>query len=120
MSYYRSPLGARFTRTPLRFDHQHPEYRDFHKLWMKCRHTFMGEEAVKDQMTVYLKALTEQESEDYEGGNTGEELEAFLQEVGFERYNTIRVPERNNKIVDCEYRNLNISDSDRGPRWNSD
>ena len=67
MSYYRSPLGARFTRTPLRFDHQHPEYRDFHKLWMKCRHTFMGEEAVKDQMTVYLKALTEQESEDYEG-----------------------------------------------------
>ena len=67
MSYYRSPLGARFTRTPLRFDHQHPEYRDFQKLWMKCRHTFMGEEAVKDQMTVYLKALTEQESEDYEG-----------------------------------------------------
>ena len=60
------------------------------------------------------------ESEDYEGGNTGEELEAFLQEVGFERYNTIRVPERNNKIVDCEYRNLNINDSDRGPRWNSD
>ena len=50
MSYYRSPLGARFTRTPLRFDHQHPEYRDFQKLWMKCRHTFMGEEAVKDQM----------------------------------------------------------------------
>lgn len=67
MSYYRSPLGARFTKTPLRYDHEHPEYRDFRQLWHKCRHTFIGEETVKDQQTTYLPALTEQDSDDYAG-----------------------------------------------------
>jgi len=59
------------------------------------------------------------ESDDYEGGNTGEELDAYLEEMGFECYDRIYVPERNNKLVDCEYRNVNSTADKLGPRWNS-
>ena len=59
------------------------------------------------------------ESDDYEGGNTGEELDAYLEEMGFECYDRIYVPERNNKLVDCEYRNVNSTAEKSGPRWNS-
>ena len=59
------------------------------------------------------------ESDDYEGGNTGEELDEYLEEMGFECYDRIYVPERNNKLVDCEYRNVNSTTGKSGPRWNS-
>jgi FkbM family methyltransferase len=59
------------------------------------------------------------ESDDYENANTGEELDAYLEEMGFECYDRIYVPERNNKLVDCEYRNVNSTASKSGPRWNS-
>ena len=59
------------------------------------------------------------ESEDYEGANTGEELDSYLYYMGFECYDRIFVPERNNKLVDCEYRNLHSTSDKQGPRWNS-
>ena len=59
------------------------------------------------------------ESEDYENANTGEELDKFLEESGFECYDRIYVAERNGKLVDCEYRNLNSTADKSGPRWNS-
>jgi len=39
--------------------------------------------------------------------------------MGFECYDRIYVPERNNKLVDCEYRNVNSTADKLGPRWNS-
>tara|TARA_Y100000590_G_scaffold272763_1_gene306240 strand:+ start:65 stop:742 length:678 start_codon:yes stop_codon:yes gene_type:complete len=59
------------------------------------------------------------ESEDYENANTGEELDKFLEDSGFECYDRIYVAERNGKLVDCEYRNLNSTADKSGPRWNS-
>jgi len=59
------------------------------------------------------------ESEDYENANTGEDLDKFLEENGFECYDRIYVAERNGKLVDCEYRNLNSTADKSGPRWNS-
>ena len=59
------------------------------------------------------------ESADYEGANTGEELDSYLYYMGFECYDRIFVPERNNKLVDCEYRNLHSTSDKQGPRWNS-
>ena len=59
------------------------------------------------------------ESEDYENANTGEELDKFLEESGFECYDRIYVAERNGKLVDCEYRNVNSTSDKTGPRWNS-
>ena len=59
------------------------------------------------------------ESADYEGANTGEELDSYLYYMGFECYDRIFVPERNNKLVDCEYRNLHSTSDKLGPRWNS-
>ena len=59
------------------------------------------------------------ESEDYENANTGEELDAYLEEMGFECYDRIYVAERNGKLVDCEYRNVNSTSDKTGPRWNS-
>ena len=59
------------------------------------------------------------ESEDYENANTGEELDKFLEENGFECYDRIYVAERNGKLVDCEYRNVNSTSDKTGPRWNS-
>ena len=59
------------------------------------------------------------ESEDYENANTGEELEKFLEDSGFECYDRIYVAERNGKLVDCEYRNVNSTSDKTGPRWNS-
>lgn len=59
------------------------------------------------------------ESDDYENANTGEELDAFLEEMGFECYDRIYVAERNGKLVDCEYRNVNSTSDKTGPRWNS-
>tara|TARA_R100000353_G_scaffold75427_2_gene57398 strand:+ start:148 stop:825 length:678 start_codon:yes stop_codon:yes gene_type:complete len=59
------------------------------------------------------------ESEDYENANTGEELDEYLEQMGFECYDRIFVPERNNKLVDCEYRNVNSTAEKLGPRWNS-
>ena len=58
------------------------------------------------------------ESEDYENANTGEELDKFLEESGFECYDRIYVAERNGKLVDCEYRNVNSTSDKTGPRWN--
>ena len=59
------------------------------------------------------------ESEDYENANTGEELDKFLEDSGFECYDRIYVAERNGKLVDCEYRNVNSTSDKTGPRWNS-
>ena len=59
------------------------------------------------------------ESDDYENANTGEELDAYLEEMGFECYDRIYVAERNGKLVDCEYRNVNSTTDKTGPRWNS-
>ena len=59
------------------------------------------------------------ESDDYENANTGEELDAYLEEMGFECYDRIYVAERNGKLVDCEYRNVNSTSDKTGPRWNS-
>ena len=59
------------------------------------------------------------ESEDYEGGNTGEELDEYMEKMGFECYDRIYVAERNGKLVDCEYRNVNSTSDKTGPRWNS-
>ena len=59
------------------------------------------------------------ESEDYENANTGEELDKFLEESGFECYDRIYVAERNGKLVDCEYRNVNSTSDKTGPRGNS-
>ena len=59
------------------------------------------------------------ESEDYENANTGEELDAYLEKMGFECYDRIYVAERNGKLVDCEYRNVNSTSDKTGPRWNS-
>jgi FkbM family methyltransferase len=59
------------------------------------------------------------ESEDYEGGNTGEELDEYMEKMGFECYDRIYVAERNGKLVDCEYRNVNSTAESTGPRWNS-
>ena len=59
------------------------------------------------------------ESEDYENANTGEELDEFLENNGFECYDRIYVAERNGKLVDCEYRNVNSMAENAGPRWNS-
>ena len=59
------------------------------------------------------------ESDDYENANTGEELEKFLEDSGFECYDRIYVAERNGKLVDCEYRNVNSTTDKSGPRWNS-
>ena len=59
------------------------------------------------------------ESEDYENANTGEELDQFLEKNGFECYDRIYVAERNDKLVDCEYRNVNSTSDKTGPRWNS-
>ena len=59
------------------------------------------------------------ESDDYENANTGEELDKFLEDNGFECYDRIYVAERNGKLVDCEYRNVNSTTDNTGPRWNS-
>ena len=59
------------------------------------------------------------ESDDYENANTGEELDEFLENNGFECYDRIYVAERNGKLVDCEYRNVNSMAENAGPRWNS-
>jgi len=59
------------------------------------------------------------ESDDYENANTGEELDAYLEEMGFECYDRIYVKERGGKLVDCEYRNVNSTTDKTGPRWNS-
>ena len=59
------------------------------------------------------------ESDDNENANTGEELDEFLENNGFECYDRIYVAERNGKLVDCEYRNVNSMAENAGPRWNS-
>ena len=59
------------------------------------------------------------ESDDYENANTGEELDEYLEQMGFECYDRIYVAERNGKLVDCEYRNVNSTAEKLGPRWNS-
>ena len=59
------------------------------------------------------------ESDDYENANSGEELDEFLENSGFECYDRIYVAERNGKLVDCEYRNVNSTANKSGPRWNS-
>jgi len=59
------------------------------------------------------------ESDDYENANSGEELDEFLENNGFECYDRIYVAERNGKLVDCEYRNVNSTANKSGPRWNS-
>ena len=59
------------------------------------------------------------ESDDYENANTGEELDEYLEQMGFECYDRIYVAERNGKLVDCEYRNVNSTTDKSGPRWNS-
>ena len=58
-------------------------------------------------------------SDDYENANTGEELDEYLEKMGFECYDRIYVAERNGKLVDCEYRNVNSTTDNTGPRWNS-
>lgn len=47
------------------------------------------------------------ESNDYENANTGEELDNFLFQNNFEKYDSIIAPLRNNKVEDCKYRNTN-------------
>ena len=47
------------------------------------------------------------------------ELDKFLEDSGFECYDRIYVAERNWKLVDCEYRNVNSTTDKTGPRWNS-
>ena len=59
------------------------------------------------------------ESDDYEGANTGEELDEFLFKNNFEVYDRIYVEERGGKLVDSEYRNVNSKLGLTGPRWNS-
>ena len=59
------------------------------------------------------------ESDDYENANTGEELDQYLEKMGFECYDRIYVAERGGKLVDCEYRNVNSTTDNTGPRWNS-
>ena len=59
------------------------------------------------------------ESDDYENANTGPELDEYLEEMGFECYDRIYVAERGGKLVDCEYRNVNSTADNAGPRWNS-
>lgn len=47
------------------------------------------------------------ESNDYEDSNTGEELDQFLFDNNFEKYESIVAPLRNNKVEDCRYKNIN-------------
>lgn len=47
------------------------------------------------------------ESNDYEDSNTGEELDQFLFDNNFEKYESIVAPSRNNKVEDCRYKNIN-------------
>jgi FkbM family methyltransferase len=49
------------------------------------------------------------ESNDYEGGNTGDELDQFLFQNNFEKYESITAPSRNNKVEDCKYKNTQYS-----------
>ena len=67
MAYYRSPLSSKFNSVPHRYDYEHPEYQQKKRLWHKCRHTYTGEEAVKDMNHFYLPALTEQDGDEYQG-----------------------------------------------------
>ena len=68
---------------------------------------------------VYFIYAEYDESDDYENANRGEELVVFLEQMGFECYDRIYVAERNGKLVDCEYRNVNSTTDKSGPRWNS-
>ena len=47
------------------------------------------------------------ESNDYEDSNTGDELDQFLFQNNFEKYESITAPSRNNKVEDCRYKNIN-------------
>lgn len=64
--------------------------------------------SLRDHLTrVYDVYAEYDESNDYENGNTGEELDQFLFENNFEKYESIVAPSRNNKVEDCRYKNIN-------------